>query len=63
MEWRDLFVGLGLFLVLEGIMPFANPSGWRNTVETLLRVLDDQKLRMVGGGSMIAGLIIITLVR
>jgi uncharacterized protein YjeT (DUF2065 family) len=53
-----LWMGLGLFLVLEGLMPALNPGGWRKMFEQILK-LDDQQLRMVGLVSMCLGLLVL----
>ena len=56
MGWDVWLLGLGMVLVLEGLLPFLSPSAWR---ETMLRLcqMDDARLRMVGLGSMVAGLL------
>ena len=60
--WRNISVALALVLVLEGILPFLDPSAWRRAV---LRVaqLTDGALRVVGLASMLAGLILLQLMR
>jgi uncharacterized protein YjeT (DUF2065 family) len=60
--WRNISVALALVLVLEGILPFLDPSGWRRAV---LRVaqLNDGALRVAGLASMLAGLILLQLMR
>lgn len=61
MDWADLFVALSLVLVLEGILPFANPGGYRRAVENLSR-LNNAQLRMGGGVAMAAGVVLLYLV-
>jgi len=56
-----LWMALGLFLVLEGLMPALNPGGWRQMFEQVLK-LNDQQLRTVGLVSMCLGLIVLWLV-
>jgi len=53
---------IALMLVFEGILPFAAPRLWR---ETMRRVgeLGDAQLRVVGLGSMVAGLVVLLFVR
>lgn len=53
-----LWMALGLFLVLEGLMPAINPGGWRRMFEQILK-LDDAQLRMVGLVSMCLGLAVL----
>jgi len=54
-------MALGLFLILEGLMPALTPGGWRKMFEQILK-LDDQQLRTVGLVSMCLGLIVLWLV-
>lgn len=60
--WQELLTALALVLVLEGIVPFLSPSGWKQAVMQLLRV-SDQTLRLVGLSSMIVGVVLLYLVR
>lgn len=62
MDWTDLFAALALYLIIEGLMPFASPAGWRRSVE-LMRQFSDGQLRMLGLVMMIAGLALLLLVR
>jgi len=62
MEWQDLWAAFALYLVLEGLMPFANPGGMRRTL-ALLSKLDDRTLRIGGLLSMIAGALLLYFVR
>lgn len=62
MEWRDLWAAFALYLVLEGLVPFANPGGMRRTL-ALLSSLDDRTLRIFGLLSMIAGALLLYAVR
>jgi len=58
----DLLAALGLFLVLEGIVPFLNPQGVKRAFARLLEIRD-RELRIAGLGSMLVGVIILFLVR
>lgn len=60
LEWSDLFTGVALFLIFEGLMPFANPASSRRVAE-LMRQMPDQQLRTVGAISMAAGLVVLYL--
>ena len=62
MEWRDLWAAFALYLVLEGLVPFANPGGMRRTL-AMLSNLDDRTLRIFGLLSMIAGALLLYVVR
>ena len=59
---QDLFAALALVLVLEGILPFLMPDRYRSAIRSLTD-LDDSMLRKIGLGSMIAGLILLLIVR
>ncbi|MBV8782737.1 MAG: DUF2065 domain-containing protein [Gammaproteobacteria bacterium] len=58
----DLLAALGLFLVIEGIAPFLNPSGLKRALLKLVEV-GDRELRLAGLGSMLVGVLILFLVR
>ena len=62
MNLGDFVGALGLFLVLEGIAPFANPQGLKRGLTRLLQV-PDRELRIAGLGSMLVGVVILYLVR
>ena len=51
---EDLLAALCLVLVIEGIMPFLAPSGWRNMMLALAQT-DDKNIRMLGLVSMLLG--------
>lgn len=60
--WQDLLSALALVLVIEGLLPFLTPAGYRKAMITMLQ-MDDRKLRIMGLGSMFAGLFFLYLVR
>ncbi|MDH5254840.1 MAG: DUF2065 domain-containing protein [Gammaproteobacteria bacterium] len=62
MDWNDLLTGLALYLVLEGVLPFLSPDGWRRSV-SLIAGLPGWQLRVFGFLSMLAGLALLVLVR
>ncbi|MBV1912517.1 MAG: DUF2065 domain-containing protein [Cycloclasticus sp.] len=62
MAWEELFAAIALVLVLEGIVPFISPDALRKTYQRLME-MDDKTIRMSGLVSMIAGVILLTLVR
>lgn len=59
--WRDLFVALALLLVLEGILPFLNPSRMRRTL-LLISEMTDSQLRFAGISSMLIGIALLYIV-
>ena len=62
MHWNDLLAAFALYLVLEGLLPFLSPRGWKSSVTQIAKFSDSQ-LRKVGLVSMIAGLILLAIVR
>jgi len=58
----DLLAALALFFIVEGMIPFLNPSGMKRALEKLL-TLGDRELRVAGLGSMLVGVAILFLVR
>lgn len=52
------FTALALVLVLEGLLPFISPRGWRGMFEKLLQLTDGQ-LRFYGLASIAAGLLLL----
>ncbi len=57
----EFLVAFALLLVFEGIMPFLNPSGWRNSLRQVSE-MDDKTLRLIGFTSMVLGVILLYLV-
>jgi uncharacterized protein len=55
-----LFTALGLMLVIEGLLPFIYPKGWRGVFEQLLKLSDGQ-IRFYGLASIVAGLVLMWL--
>ena len=62
MDWNDLWAACALYLVLEGLMPFANPGGMKRALAQLSQ-LDERVLRVAGLLSMVAGALLLYLVR
>ena len=60
--WEDLAAAFALYLVLEGVMPFLNPSALRRAMSSFL-MLSDQQLRVAGLASMACGVALLWLVR
>ena len=55
-------IGLALMLIIEGIVPFLFPAMWRDTFRKLV-LLTDGQLRFVGISAMLAGLLLLYLVK
>jgi len=62
LAWSDLLAALALFLVVEGIAPFTNPSRMKQALNKLLSIPDSQ-LRIAGLGSILAGVLLLFMVR
>ncbi|MEJ2686783.1 MAG: DUF2065 domain-containing protein [Gammaproteobacteria bacterium] len=60
--WHDLLTAFGLMLVIEGVLPFLSPAGLRRLL-VLVAQSDDRQLRVAGLTSMIAGLLLLHLLR
>jgi len=61
-DWRELLTALSLVLVLEGILPFANPAGMRRMMAAAAQ-MSDRQMRISGALAMIVGLVMLGLVR
>lgn len=61
MNWHDLFNAIALVLILEGILPFANPSSIKNIYKAMQQI-PEGSLRMVGFSSIAVGLLLLYLV-
>jgi hypothetical protein len=62
MDWKDFLSAIALVMVIEGLPPFANPRGTKRTM-SLLAQLPDDRLRLAGLVSMLAGLVVLWFVR
>jgi len=54
--------GLSVVLVIESIMPFVNPEGYKRTLAMMSQV-DDNSLRTLAGILMAVGLVLLYLIR
>jgi uncharacterized protein len=57
-----IWIALALLLVLEGLMPAINPSGWRRMFEQLMQ-LSDHQIRTAGLISMVIGLVLLWVIQ
>jgi len=60
--WQDLLTAFALYLVLEGMLPFVSPDGFRRAVIQIAQ-LGDNSLRLGGLTAMAAGVLLLFLVR
>lgn len=58
MTFDDVLRGLALLLVIEGVLPFAAPSIWRDAFRRATE-LDDGQLRFMGAASMLGGVFLL----
>ena len=58
--WDDFVRAMALVLVIEGMLPFLSPDGWRKTMQQAAQ-LPDSTLRKIGLASMIAGVVFLYL--
>ena len=61
MDSNAFWAALALILVLEGLLPFLSPGGWRRTFQRLLELQDGQ-LRFFGLCSIVLGLVLLWVV-
>ena len=58
----SLLIALALMLVLEGLVPFLAPGAWRETFRRLIQMSDGQ-IRFIGLSSMLAGILLLMVLR
>lgn len=61
-DWSDLLAALAIVCVIEGVMPFINPSGMKRLLGRIAS-MEERELRIVGLVSMLVGVAILYLVR
>lgn len=59
---KTILTAIALVLVIEGIMPFLVPALWREAFRRLTEMTDGQ-VRFLGLSSMVAGVLLLYLVR
>jgi uncharacterized protein YjeT (DUF2065 family) len=59
---KMLLTALALMLVIEGLLPFLVPAIWRETFRKLIEMSDGQ-IRFMGLSSMVAGVLLLFLVK
>ncbi len=62
MYWTEILTACALVLVIEGILPFVGPNRYKQLVAQIVR-LSDNHLRTFGLLSMIAGILLLFIVR
>jgi uncharacterized protein YjeT (DUF2065 family) len=62
LDWTDLLAALAIVCIIEGVMPFINPSATRRVLAKMAS-LEEREMRIAGLLSMLAGLAILYMVR
>jgi uncharacterized protein YjeT (DUF2065 family) len=62
LDLSDLLAAFALFLVIEGIVPFLNPSGMKRALARIMEI-GDRELRLAGLGCMLVGVVLLFLAR
>jgi uncharacterized protein YjeT (DUF2065 family) len=62
MNWTELFSALALVLIIEGIIPFINPLGYKKTMQQML-ARPESTLRAVGLSLMLVGALSLFFIR
>ncbi|SDM34860.1 DUF2065 domain-containing protein [Polaromonas sp. JS666] len=60
MDGNTFWLALALMLVIEGLLPFISPGGWRRMFEQIL-TLGDGQIRFFGLCSIAAGVALLVL--
>jgi hypothetical protein len=60
--WQEIVTAIALVLIIEGIIPFVSPLRFKNFVERMSQ-LKDNNLRFIGLISMIIGLLLLFFIR
>lgn len=62
MEWGDsVWMAVALVLLIEGLVPFVSPAGWRRVFSQLL-LLRDGQIRFFALLSIVVGLVMLLLI-
>ena len=62
LQWSELLAAFALVCILEGVMPFVHPAALKRLL-LRLSTTGERELRLVGFCSILAGLLILFLVR
>jgi uncharacterized protein YjeT (DUF2065 family) len=60
--WTEILTAVALVLVIEGLLPFAAPSRYRQVVSEIVR-LSDNHIRTVGLLLIVIGLVLLFVIR
>ena len=62
MNWGDLLAALALVMIIEGLVPFIRPRGYKNTMQQLTS-MPESTLRGIGFGMILCGVVYMYFVR
>ena len=62
MQWSDLMAAFAIYLVLEGLLPFASPNLWREAIKSIAEQ-PEARIRQMGLISMLAGIVLLNFAR
>lgn len=62
MYWTEILTAVALLLVIEGMLPFVGPGRYKQLVAQIAGLSDNQ-LRTFGLTTMVAGLLLLFIVR
>lgn len=62
MYWTEILTAVALLLVIEGMLPFIRPDRYKQLVAQIVQ-LSNHQLRLFGLAAMIAGLLLLFIVR
>lgn len=62
MSEHPFIAALALVLIIEGIMPFLTPNGWKNLLKQIAS-LDNKQLRIFGAVMMLTGAAILQYIK
>lgn len=60
--WNDLLSAVALMLVLEGLLPFMSPAGFRQVMLAMTKMSDSQ-IRFAGLSTMLFGVMLLYFIR
>ena len=61
-EWQALGAGFAFYLILEGLMPFFNPIGFKRLL-SMMQIISDKQIRGFGAVMLFLGVILLFLVK
>ncbi len=59
---QEFLTALCLVLIIEGLMPFASPKSWQETLRQVSE-MSPRAIRVIGGSAMLLGVVGLQIVR